>query len=197
MIEAASHMLLIPARGVHNMDVCPVWLASTLDNKLRRCFHDPFRILGELIKEGCTAADIGCGPGYFTLPMAKMVGSSGSVLAVDVQKGMLDLLRRNAQKAGLKDRIFFHHCQPESLRIEEKVDFILAFWMVHEVANINSLFQDIASMLKPDGLFLMAEPKIHLSRKKFRMEVEAAVTAGMKAKEEIDVRLSRAVLFSL
>jgi len=55
-------------------------------------------------------ADIGCGPGFFTVEMARLVGSRGKVLAVDVQKRMLDILRRRSAEEGVEERIVFHQC---------------------------------------------------------------------------------------
>jgi 2-polyprenyl-3-methyl-5-hydroxy-6-metoxy-1,4-benzoquinol methylase len=65
--------------------VCPWWFAYTFDNPLRRLIHPPVRIFEGLVQEGQTAVDIGCGMGYFTLGLARMVGQNGQVIAVDLQ----------------------------------------------------------------------------------------------------------------
>ena len=87
------------------LHVCPWWLASTLNNPLRRLLHNPERILGDYIAKGATVMDIGCGSGYFTIPMAKMVGQSGSVIAVDIQQKMLEMVMRYAGRESLQSHI--------------------------------------------------------------------------------------------
>ena len=93
---------------------CPPWIAFTLDNRLRRYLQNPEELLGSFIHEGQTVIDIGCGPGFFTLAMARLVGENGRVIAVDIQKSMLDKLNHNAKKTGLQSRIKVT-IQPDSL----------------------------------------------------------------------------------
>ncbi len=66
--------------------VCPAELAGSLDNRMRRLLQNPLKILRPYVQEGMTALDVGCGPGFFTLPMAQLVGSSGRVIAADLQR---------------------------------------------------------------------------------------------------------------
>jgi ubiquinone/menaquinone biosynthesis C-methylase UbiE len=69
--------------------VCPVERAGWLTNPVRRWFQNPERILKDYVKEGMTVLDIGCGPGFFSVAMATMVGETGKVIAADIQDGML------------------------------------------------------------------------------------------------------------
>jgi ubiquinone/menaquinone biosynthesis C-methylase UbiE len=69
--------------------VCPTAIAGYLDNRFRRWFQNPRKILGPYIKEGMTVLDLGCGPGFFSIDIAQMVGKSGRVIASDLQVGML------------------------------------------------------------------------------------------------------------
>ena len=66
-----------------NNRVCPVELANSLDSKIRRWIQNPRRILAPYIKEGMTVLDVGCGPGFFSVEMAKMVGNKGKVIAAE------------------------------------------------------------------------------------------------------------------
>ena len=84
-----------------------------LDNWIRRLFQNPKNIFGDYVKEGMTAIDIGCGPGMFTLAMAAIVGDTGTVIAVDIQQEMLDLVRKKAERKGFVSRIRF---SPERTR---------------------------------------------------------------------------------
>jgi 2-polyprenyl-3-methyl-5-hydroxy-6-metoxy-1,4-benzoquinol methylase len=82
---------------------------------LRRLLHDPRRILAGLIAPGATAIDFGCGPGFFTLPMADMVGPDGLVVAVDLQGAILDRVRLRAERAGLASRIRLQRCRTDTV----------------------------------------------------------------------------------
>lgn len=125
--------------------VCPWWLCFTFDNPLRRIFHDPVTILGSYVRRGDTAVDIGPGMGFFTIPLAKLVGPAGKVIAVDIQPRMLSALAARAQKHGVAAIIRTHLAEPDSLALREKADFILAFWMAHEVPDLKKFFQKSAS----------------------------------------------------
>ncbi len=176
-----------------NDRVCPWWLCYSFDNPLRRLIHDPERLLEPYVKPGMTAVDIGCGMGYFTLALAKLVGPGGKVIAVDLQQEMLAALGRRARKAGLSDRIVLHRCRTDSLGIEEIADFVLVFWMVHEVRDKTRFFAQISAFLKPGGRLLLVEPKLHVTRRRFGRTVEVCRAAGFRLLGEPAVALSRAV----
>jgi ubiquinone/menaquinone biosynthesis C-methylase UbiE len=67
--------------------VCPVENSGALDNRLRKLFQNPRRLLKPYIQTGMTVLEVGCGPGFFTLDIAEMVGESGKIIAADVQDG--------------------------------------------------------------------------------------------------------------
>ena len=80
--------------------VCPWWGGYFIDNPIRRLFHNPEKIVGPYVKPGMTAMDVGCGMGFCSIAMAKIVGDSGQVIAVDLQQKMLEVLRQRADKGG-------------------------------------------------------------------------------------------------
>jgi ubiquinone/menaquinone biosynthesis C-methylase UbiE len=176
--------------------VCPVYLSSTLNIAFRKLIHNPHKIFGEYVKPGQTVADIGCGPGFFSVALAEMVGEKGQVLCVDLQPKMLAQVKTNAERLNLQSRIVLTQCGSNNLNIEQKVDFVLAFWMVHEVPDTRAFFDKIVSILKPNGLFMMIEPKGHTSAEQFRTEVAAACKAGLKPSKDVKVSISRGILFS-
>lgn len=175
--------------------VCPWWLAYTFDNPLRRLIHNPEKMLNKFIKEGDTVVDIGCGMGHFSIGMAKMVGEMGRVISVDMQEKMLERVRHRAQQKRLLSRIALHKCSSDKLGVNEQADFALCFWMVHEVRNKESFFDELVAFLKPGAHFLLVEPKIHVTEPYFRKIADIAVKAGLKPCSEEEVGLSRAILF--
>lgn len=177
--------------------ICSWKIAFALDNPIRRIIHNPQKILGGYIEPGQTVLDLGCGPGTFSLAMAKMVGESGKVIAVDVQEEMLQIVREKAARQGLESRIVTHKSGPDRIGISEKVDFALAFYMVHEVPDAEALLKEIASVLKPKGKLLIVEPKMHVSAAAFEKTIAIARQAGLRPIPEPKIRFSRSKLLSL
>ncbi|HWQ48357.1 MAG TPA: methyltransferase domain-containing protein [Methanosarcina sp.] len=180
-----------------SMDVCPYQMAWTLDNWVRRLLQNPYKIVGKYIKEGQVIMDLGCGPGFFSLAMAKLVGKKGKVISVDVQDEMLQLVKRKSERQGLSSRIFLHKAQPEKLGISDMVDFALAFYMVHEVPDKRSFLSEVASHLKPDGRFLIVEPKFHVSKSSFDTTLKIARSVGLEQVSKPKSSFDRAVLLKL
>ncbi len=174
--------------------LCPAWLSFTLTNVFRRMAHNPARILCPFVREGATVLDIGCGPGFFTVPMARLAGEGGLVVAVDIQAGMLEKTRRKAERAGVARRVRLHLAEKNGLGLSVKADFALAFWMAHEVEDLDRFFAEILAALKPDGLLLLVEPLGHVPPRRFAEIVAAAASAGFESREAVAVRLSRAVV---
>jgi len=141
-----------------------------------------------------TVLDIGCGPGFFSIDIAKMVGKSGRVIAADLQEGMLQKLRDKIQGTELEERITLHKCEENKLGVSENVDFVLAFYLVHEVLNQEQLFNEIRSILKPNGQVFIAEPLFHVSRTAFEETIKKAQAAGFTPVERPKVFLSKAVI---
>jgi ubiquinone/menaquinone biosynthesis C-methylase UbiE len=161
--------------------VCPVELANSLDNKIRRWLQNPQEILAPYVKEGMTVLDIGCGPGFFSIEMAKMVGKSGNVISADLQEGMLEKLSYKIKGTELEERIKRVKCDKDKINISERVDFILAFYMVHEVPDKNTFFKQLKSILSEKGQFLLVEPKLfHVFRKEFELTTKIAENNGFK-----------------
>jgi ubiquinone/menaquinone biosynthesis C-methylase UbiE len=159
--------------------VCPVKLANSLDSKIRKWLQNPRKILSPYIKEGMTVLDIGCGPGFFSIEMAVMVGSRGKMIAVDLQEGMLQKLSNKICGTELEERIVLVHCAKDTLRLPERVDFGLAFFMVHEVPDKERFFKELRAVLKETGQILIVEPKyFHVSRQDFAATMSIAEKAG-------------------
>ena len=181
---------------INTKHVCPWWLCFTFDNPIRKLIHDPVKILSPYVHKGDTAIDIGPGMGYFTIPLAELAGPTGHVTAIDIQSKMLYALMERAQKKGLSERIKTHLAGPDSIGFNEKADFILAFWMVHEVPDQKRFLTEIHDLMKPQGLFLLVEPVIHVSKKSFSQTLETAKCLGLFIKESPKIRMSRSALFT-
>lgn len=142
--------------------VCPWYIGYLLASPVRRLVQDPDEILGPLISDGDTVLEIGPGMGFFTLSIARMIGEGGRVHCVDVQERMLRSLRRRAARSGFAPRIDVRQCAADSLQIDDlrgKIDFALAYAVVHEVPNPPRLFSEVSAALRRGGTSCWRNPE--------------------------------------
>ena len=178
--------------------ICPPWVGRLLLSPLRRLFENPKKILSPFVREGMVVLEPGCAMGYFTLPLARMVGSEGKVIAVDIQPEMIASLDRRARKAGLTDRIDIREAGPEGLGIEDvaqSADFCTLIHVAHEVPDQNRFFSEISCTLKPGGKLLVIEPGWHVTEEEFAQSLSAASAAGLWRIDSPDVQGARKALF--
>jgi len=180
-------------------DVCSHTGAFFLDNFIRRIIQNPQKIVGEYIRQGDTIVDLGCGPGYFALDMAKMTGKTGKVIAVDLQKEMLAKVAKKAAAQNLSERIFLHRCDQDKIGLppETKADFILAFYMVHETPDTEAFLRQVKELLKPAGRFLLVEPMFHVSKNQFATILDTAKKTGFNRVDMPKKKGGRSVLLSI
>lgn len=177
--------------------VCPAEFACSLDNFVRKAVHDPRKILEPYICKKMTVLDIGCGPGYFTTELARLVGEEGRIIAADLQQGMLEKVISKIRGTDLERRVKIHKCQNDKIGVLEKVDFVFAFWMVHEVPDQQRLLGELKSILNPDGRIWIIEPKIHVRKRAFEKMITYCESKGFKISERPEVCLSRTVILSI
>ena len=177
--------------------VCPWWLGFFLISPYRKKKQNPEAILSPYLKPGMKAVDFGSAMGFFSLAMAKLIGDSGKVYCLDIQKRMLSKLEKRADKAGVGNII-------ETRLIDEKdndyndlknvADFVLLFAVAHEVPDRDSLFRDLYGMLKSGGILLFSEPTGHVKIDAFEKSISIALKAGFVRKEEITIPGGHSVL---
>jgi ubiquinone/menaquinone biosynthesis C-methylase UbiE len=175
--------------------ICPVERAGGLDNSFRKLFQSPNKILNNLISEDMHVLDLGCGPGYFTVEIAKML-RSGKVVAADLQEGMLSIVKNKIKGTDLEERIVLHKCEDDKTGVSDKVDFILAFYMIHEVPDQKRLFDELRSILKLNGKLYIIEPKFHVTGKMFNDMINKLEDSGFRIVDRPKVFFSRAILLN-
>ena len=141
--------------------VCPMSRARHLDVIFRKLIHNPKKILGEFVEEDMVILDVGCGSGFFSVALAEMINGSGKVIAADLQEGMLRIVEKKICDTELQDKVVLHRCEEDRIGISEKVDLVLAFYMVHEVHDQIRFLKELRSILKKDGILYIVEPKGH------------------------------------
>jgi ubiquinone/menaquinone biosynthesis C-methylase UbiE len=109
------------------------------------------------LKPGMTAAEIGAGTGYVSLRMARRVGPSGKVYATDLQRPMLELLRQNAAKAGIRNVETILGGEADPKLPAGQIDLIILVDVYHEFSQPQKMLQGIRAALKPDGRLVQLE----------------------------------------
>ncbi|NJD53833.1 MAG: class I SAM-dependent methyltransferase [Candidatus Methanoperedens sp.] len=177
--------------------VCRVERAGHFDNRIRRWLQNPRKILEPYIDEGMVALDMGCGPGFFSIDMAQLAGKSGRVIAADLQEGMLQKVKDKIQGTELEKRITLHKSEESRIGISEKIDFVLAFYVVHELPDQKKFFEEIKSILKPNGKVLIVEPPLHVSKTAFEEAIRKAREAGFTSVKGPKVFLGKTVILEI
>jgi cyclopropane fatty-acyl-phospholipid synthase-like methyltransferase len=178
--------------------VCPWWIGYLLVSPVRRWMQNPDELIAPYVTPGMTVLEPGPGMGFFTLPLARRVGS-GRVIAVDIQQKMIDALRRRATKAGLIQRIETRLARTDSLAIDDlrgTVDFVLAVAVVHEMPSADSFFRETAAAMASGGRLLFAEPAGHVNDAKFAEELDSARRAGLAVMDQPSVKRFHAAVLA-
>ncbi|MDG6940239.1 MAG: class I SAM-dependent methyltransferase [Nitrososphaerota archaeon] len=172
--------------------------ASRLMSTDRRKWQDPERIIGQAgLREGWTVADMACGPGYFTLPIAAKVGATGTVYAVDSSERMLEHLRANLEGAadGVRRVV-----RPVAADVCDtgipaaSVDFVFFANVLHDIPDHASLFREVRRISTAHALVLNVDwkkedtgfgppPEIRLSEDRARRIME---DGGLRPVGEIE-----------
>ena len=109
------------------------------------------------IKPGDLVADFGSGSGFITRRLARRVGSSGTVLAVDIQPQMVQILRDNLKEAGIKNVRPVLSTVSDPKLPEGKVDLVLMVDVYHECSEPEAVLKGIKKALKPGGRLVLVE----------------------------------------
>lgn len=181
---------------MNNTEVYSAEKADALDSGIRKVLQNPKRILRGIIKEGMKVIDFGAGTGYFTLPIAEAVGPGGRVLAVDIQREMLERIREKGEAAGFTERIETAGCLGEGGDApgSDLADAALIFYVVHEVPEQDELARRLYDSVKPGGICLLAEPKKHVSEEEFEVSVKLFEAAGFRVTGRMRICCSRSIL---
>jgi ubiquinone/menaquinone biosynthesis C-methylase UbiE len=176
---------------------CPWWIGYLIASPLRKLGENPEKILRPLVEPGMTAVDVGSAMGFFSLPLARLVGDTGRVVCVDVQQRMLSALARRARRKKLDGIIETRRCTQEDLGLDDlagEADLALAIHVVHESAYPRRFLTQIREALCPGGRLLVIEPKGHVSDEEFETTRSTGLELGFREVESSWLPSSRSML---
>ncbi len=176
---------------------CPVWVGYLLLIPLRKLGENPETILSPLVAQGMTVADVGCAMGFFSLPLARMVGEKGRVICVDINKKMLRNLEKRARRNRLDHIVETRESTQEDLGLDDVVntiDLVTAVHVVHETRYPRRFFLQIRKALRPEGRVVVMEPKGHVSDQAFEKTRQLALEIGFSEIESKRLIRSRVLV---
>lgn len=129
-----------------------------LDRSEREKEEEPAKLVEALaVKEGMTVADVGAGSGYHAFRLAPLVGDKGKVLAVDIQKEMLDVITTRAKKEKVTNIETVLGTDKDPKLPEGKADLIYLVDVYHEFEHPYEMTEKLVAALKPGGRIVFVE----------------------------------------
>ena len=139
----------------HKGHAYPASGAFLLDNPIRRLIQPPSELVEKLaINPTDVVVDFGCGPGYFTIELAK---KAKRVIAVDLSPQMLEKVQRKASKAGAQNVDVLQSNGKKIQLPDASVDLILLVTVYHEVGDSETVLGEFGRILKPSGRLAIVE----------------------------------------
>jgi ubiquinone/menaquinone biosynthesis C-methylase UbiE len=132
--------------------------AAWLTRESRQREEDCETLLAALdVKPGESVCDMGCGNGFYSLELARLVGEEGKVLAVDIQREMLQMLKQRAADERIANIELIHGTIVDPKLPEASVDLMLMVDVYHEFSHPEDMLTAIRKSLKPNGRVALVE----------------------------------------
>ncbi len=165
---------------------CPSWLGwmVELDNPFSKINRAATIIENSDLKPGMSVIDIGCGPGRLTIPLAKKVGPTGKVLAMDIQTAMLDKVKNKSIAANLTNINFLHGGIGDGKLEQNEFDRAMLVTVLGEIPNQEKALKEIYNGLKGNGTLSVTEIifDTHFQRQSTILKLAKATGFKMKNK---------------
>jgi len=165
---------------------CPWLMQYLLASPLRRLSEPPKMLVGPFVRPGWTVVEPGCGFGYVSLELARLVGEEGKIISVDVDPRAVKRLQARARKAGLDGRMVIRSCGSRDLGLNDyggRVDLIAVIHALHELDDLPGFLTQAAALLKSSGRLLVVEPGAHVKPESFEAELACCQQAGFEVIE--------------
>ena len=158
---------------------CPVWLRwlVELDNPFTRTNRAAVIIEHLELQTGMTVLDAGCGPGRLTIPIAQKVGDDGTVIALDIQLGMLNRVKNKARNANITNIKFVEAGIGDGKLMCKPLDRALLVTVLGEIPNQEAALREIYEALKPGGILSVTEIMFdpHFQSRKTVMKIAKSI----------------------
>jgi ubiquinone/menaquinone biosynthesis C-methylase UbiE len=175
---------------------CPSWLhvLVELDNPFAKANRSGVIIEHLKLKPGMKILDAGCGTGRLTIPAARNLGEQSEIVAMDVQEGMLNIVKKKAQAENLKNIRFLQAKIGEGKLESNYYDRILLITVLGEIPEQVSALKELFKSLKPGGILLVSETIFDIHFQSRTTVTKLAQEAGFKIEDFYGNRCSYNIL---
>ena len=142
------------SRFSHGTSNFVFWMISIMhDNPLLPIFRNPYKLLEAAgLKQGQKVLEVGCGPGYFTIPSAKTVGPEGFVYAVDVHPRAIERAQKKIVKEGIKNAMPILANASSTGLPDHSIDLAFVFCLRYIAGGLDNLVAELHRVLNNGGI---------------------------------------------
>ena len=168
-----------------------------MDNFIRRLISPAKKKVSKFARAGAMVADLGCGPGYFTIPMAELVGEGGKVYAIDSDRKSIQKLR---EKIGpnLENVIETHTASAAHVDMvaDQCIDFVFANGLLCCMHDHDGATREIKRILKPTGRAYLSVSRFYRinDSRAVRREEWENILRGFEVKERHEAISNRSAV---
>jgi ubiquinone/menaquinone biosynthesis C-methylase UbiE len=150
-------------------------MISLVHDKLYGLFVNPYQLLlAAGLRSGQSVLEVGCGPGFFTVPAAKIVRSAGRLCALDINPVAVQAVQRRIERSGLTNvRVVLADAQKTRLP-DASYDVVFLFGVFHDFPDASAVVRELHRLLKPKGIL-----SIQKSRRSGRNLIEVVTSHGL------------------
>jgi ubiquinone/menaquinone biosynthesis C-methylase UbiE len=144
-------------------------LMSFIHETLYGLFRDPYTALTVAgLQPGQLVLEVGCGPGFFTIPAARIVGEKGNVIAIDVNPLTIEHVKRKIRtQGGINAKTFLADAAQTNLS-DQSFDLVFVFGFAHPIGDMEAIWSELHRLLKSEGI-LSIEGRLRPPRELFQL----------------------------
>jgi ubiquinone/menaquinone biosynthesis C-methylase UbiE len=128
-------------------------MMSLVHETLYGLFRDPYEALNAAgLEPGQKVLEIGCGPGFFTIPAARIVGETGSVCALDISSLAVERVQQKIEKEGATNVEIILADAAQTGLPDQSFDLIFVFGLARPIGEMSNILAELHRLLKPEGI---------------------------------------------
>jgi ubiquinone/menaquinone biosynthesis C-methylase UbiE len=144
---------IITRRNTSISDRIHFRMMSLVHETLYSLFRDPYKALNAAgLKPGQEVLEVGCGPGFFTIPAARMVGEKGSVHALDISPLAVEKVQQKIEREGVTNVKTILADAAQTGLPDQSFDLVFVFGLAHPIGGMEAIWLELHRLLKPAGV---------------------------------------------